>query len=193
LSPLKRTSRASAARWCRSHIGNPKRAAHAGMQPGAAHAISSFLGDGTGCGRDLNCAGRPNRGTDMSWQPAADPAPGDPLSCDAIATVIVPRARDLGGFEVRRALPSQQRQIAGSLLGQTSPVRTSSTMFYADVELVAGCALPLDPDYEERAVYTVAGTIEIAGDAFASGKLLVFRPGDRITIKAKTAARFMIL
>jgi hypothetical protein len=32
--------------------------------------------------------------------------PGDARAADLIQTVIVPRARDLGGFEVRRALPS---------------------------------------------------------------------------------------
>ncbi len=47
----------------------------------------------------------------MSWNPADDPQPGDKLACDAIETVIVPRARDLGSFEVRRALPSAKRQM----------------------------------------------------------------------------------
>ena len=42
----------------------------------------------------------------MSWQPAIDPKPGETFACDAIDMVIVPRARDLGGFSVRRALPS---------------------------------------------------------------------------------------
>ena len=42
----------------------------------------------------------------MSWMPSNDPVLGDPLSCDALELVIVPRTRDLGdGFEVRRALP----------------------------------------------------------------------------------------
>src|ERR1700709_2852187 len=40
------------------------------------------------------------------------------------------------------------RVIAGSLLGASSPVQTSSPMFYADVTLAAGCSMPLDPDYE---------------------------------------------
>ena len=35
---------------------------------------------------------------------------------DAIAAVIVPRARDLGGFEVRRALPLAQRQMVGPFI-----------------------------------------------------------------------------
>jgi redox-sensitive bicupin YhaK (pirin superfamily) len=255
----------------------------------------------------------------MSWHPAEDPKPGDGFSCDAIETVIVPRSRDIGGFEVRRALPSAQRQmvgpfiffdqmgpaefllgagidvrphphiglstvtylfdgeimhrdslgtvlairpgelnwmtagrgiahsertppelrtggsrlfgiqswvalsrqdeetqpdflhygaeelpvlsgegktvriIAGSLLGKASPVKTSSPMFYADVALAAGASMPLDPDYDERAIYTVDGEIEIAGDAFQGGALLVFRPGDRITITAKSDSRFMLL
>ena len=52
----------------------------------------------------------------MSWNPADDPRPGDKLACDAIETVIVPRARDLGGFEVRRALPSARRQMVGPFI-----------------------------------------------------------------------------
>lgn len=255
----------------------------------------------------------------MSWQPADDPVPGDKLSCDAIETVIVPRARDLGGFSVRRALPSTQRRmvgpfifldqmgpaeflpgtgidvrphphiglstvtylfegdimhrdslgteiairpgelnwmtagrgiahsertpqelrtagsklfgiqswvalsardeerepdfahyaadempvlsgegkdvrvVAGSILGATSPVRTSSPMFYADVALSRGASVPLDADYGERAIYTVSGRIEIAGDAFETAQLLIFRPGDRITITARGDARFVML
>src|ERR671920_2438698 len=74
------------------------------------------------------------------------------------------------------------RIIAGSILGATSPVRTSSPMFYADVALRAGSSVPLDPDYDERAIYTVSGDIEISGDVFPPAQLLVFRPGDRITI-----------
>ena len=34
----------------------------------------------------------------------------------AIETIIVPRARDLGGFSVRRALPSAQRQMVGPFI-----------------------------------------------------------------------------
>src|SRR5262245_40053014 len=52
----------------------------------------------------------------MSWLPSQDPRPGDPLSCDAIEHVIVPRARDLGAFEVRRAWPSAQKQMVGPFI-----------------------------------------------------------------------------
>ena len=43
-------------------------------------------------------------------------APRDPQRYDLIETVIVPRARDLGGFEVRRALPSRMRQMVGPFI-----------------------------------------------------------------------------
>ena len=38
------------------------------------------------------------------------------ISNTALETVIVPRARDLGGFEVRRALPSRSRQMVGPFI-----------------------------------------------------------------------------
>jgi redox-sensitive bicupin YhaK (pirin superfamily) len=52
----------------------------------------------------------------MSWLPDQDPLPGDKRSCDAIEQVIVPRARDIGAFEVRRALPSAQKQMVGPFI-----------------------------------------------------------------------------
>ena len=48
--------------------------------------------------------------------PANDPIPGDASTCDAIEHVIVPRVRDLGGFEVRRALPAVERQMVGPFI-----------------------------------------------------------------------------
>lgn len=255
----------------------------------------------------------------MSFFPTPDPTPGDGRSCDAIEQVIVPRTGDLGGFLVRRALPSARRRmvgpfifldemgpvefrsgqgldvrphphiglatvtylfageimhrdslgsavairpgevnwmtagrgiahsertasdhrrdgeplhglqcwvalpasleetppaflhhdaadlpvetgegkairlVAGSLFGRTSPLATLSATLFVDVALEAGARLPLDPETEERAVYLVSGEIEIAGDRFPAGQLLVFRPGDRITLAAVSAARLAIL
>jgi len=42
--------------------------------------------------------------------------PGHPQRSDLIETVIVPRTRDLGGFEVRRVLPSRMRQMVGPFI-----------------------------------------------------------------------------
>jgi len=85
------------------------------------------------------------------------------------------------------------RIIAGSAFGRTSPVKTLSDWFYVEVTLAAGATVPLDPDYEDRAVYIVDGELEIAGDRFEGPRLLVFRPGDRITMTAVRATRAMLL
>ena len=52
----------------------------------------------------------------MSWNPALDPSIPIGDAVDRIETVIVPRARDLGGFEVRRALPTAARQMVGPFI-----------------------------------------------------------------------------
>jgi len=272
----------------------------------------------------------------MSWQPSNDPILGDARSCDAIEHVIVPRARDLGGFEVRRALPAAEKQmvgpfiffdqmgpaeflighgidvrphphiglatvtflfegevwhrdslgtsapirpgevnlmhagrgivhseretsaanlvtdgqglahavgetadsvkrrlfgiqcwaalpesheeqapafahhgreelpviagegkdvrvVMGSAYGATSPVPFPHAGLFAEAVLMPGAILPLDPDYDERAVYVAAGEIDIAGDTFGQGRLLVFRPGDRIAIKAASPSRLVLI
>jgi len=52
----------------------------------------------------------------MSFTQCPDPVPGDAASVDAVETVIVPRAVDLGEMTVRRALPSVQRQMVGPFI-----------------------------------------------------------------------------
>ena len=52
----------------------------------------------------------------MSWNPALDPDCPTGDDARSIETVIIPRARDLGGFEVRRALPAPKRQMVGPFI-----------------------------------------------------------------------------
>lgn len=85
------------------------------------------------------------------------------------------------------------RVIAGSAFGKTSPVGMLSEWLYVDVALAAGASAPLDPDQEERAIYVVEGEVDIAGEIFQGPRLLVFRPGDRITVRANSVARLMFL
>jgi hypothetical protein len=85
------------------------------------------------------------------------------------------------------------RIIAGSAFGKTSPVGMLSDWLYAEVVLEAGASAPLDPDTEERAIYVVEGEVDIAGELFEGPRLLIFRPGDRITVKATRRARLMFL
>jgi redox-sensitive bicupin YhaK (pirin superfamily) len=85
------------------------------------------------------------------------------------------------------------RVVAGSIYGAQSPVATASQTLFADVTLAAGASLPVDADTEERAVYLISGEVDIAGDRFTAGRLLVFRPGDRITVMAVSDAHLVLL
>jgi redox-sensitive bicupin YhaK (pirin superfamily) len=85
------------------------------------------------------------------------------------------------------------RVIAGSGYGQVSPVSTLFDWFYIELVLEERAVAPLDPDYEDRAVYVVEGEVEIGGERFEGPRLLVFRPGDRIDIHAVRASRVMLL
>lgn len=52
----------------------------------------------------------------MSYFECSDPIPGEPETVDAIDTIIIPRTRDLGGLDVRRVLPSTERQMVGPFI-----------------------------------------------------------------------------
>jgi redox-sensitive bicupin YhaK (pirin superfamily) len=83
--------------------------------------------------------------------------------------------------------------IAGSLSGKRSPVRTLSELFYADAALDAGALFRLPAEHAERALYLVSGSIELGGEVFEPGRLLVFRGGDEVPIRARAASRAMLL
>lgn len=85
------------------------------------------------------------------------------------------------------------RVIAGRMFGAVSPLRTTSETLFADVVLEAGAGMPLDAEYEERAIYVSSGEIDVEGDRFEAGRLLVFRPGDRITVTAIGPSRIAIV
>jgi len=245
----------------------------------------------------------------MSFFPGNDPAAGDAFACDAIENLIVPRASDIGGFSVRRALPTRDRRLVGPFIffdrmgpailkagealdvkphphiglstvtylfdgeikhrdslgtevvvrpgdinlmtagrgivhsertpenlrghplsmsglqtwlalpddkeeiapdfshtereamplidiagatgrvvigdfaGLRSPVKTFTDTLYADLSLAPGAKFPFPADHEERAIYILSGSLEVAGDVFAADQLLAFRAGDDITLK----------
>jgi redox-sensitive bicupin YhaK (pirin superfamily) len=87
----------------------------------------------------------------------------------------------------------QARVILGSLYGARSPVPVLSELFYAAATLADGARLPLPPDYEERAVYVAEGAVTVGGDLFGAGSMLLFRPGDPITLVATGPARLLLL
>jgi len=88
----------------------------------------------------------------------------------------------------------QLRLILGNAYGATAPVETASEMFYADAVLQPGAALPLPDNHEDRGAYVVEGAVNIAGQRFEAGQMMVFRPGDAVSLSAsEQGARVMLL
>jgi redox-sensitive bicupin YhaK (pirin superfamily) len=96
-------------------------------------------------------------------------------------------------FPVTKENGKNVRVVVGSLYGASSPVPTVHETIFGDVHLKAGTSLPLDANHEERAIYTIEGVVDIAGDKFEPGRLLVFKPGDAPTITAVNNAHFVIV
>lgn len=256
----------------------------------------------------------------MSWNPALTPGCPDDIGVDSIETLIIPRTRDIGAFEVKRALPAPKRQMVGPFIffdeagpaeyltgqgidicphphiglgtvtylyrgdfhhrdsigtdqvilpgalnwmvagkgvthsertseegragphslfgvqtwialpeshedmnptfqhhakealpeitdkgicaklllgdayGKSAPATLYSETFYLDVVLEANTRFPLPDNHEDRGLYIVQGSVTVAGQLFEAGRMMVFRPGDHITIAAgEQGARLMAL
>ncbi|TIP70831.1 MAG: pirin family protein [Mesorhizobium sp.] len=52
----------------------------------------------------------------MSFFPGNDPLPGDAFASDQIELMVIPNAKDIGGFQVRRALPTARRRLVGPFI-----------------------------------------------------------------------------
>ncbi|MER9352748.1 pirin family protein [Mesorhizobium sp. M0514] len=52
----------------------------------------------------------------MSFFPGKDPEPGDAFASDQIELMVIPNAKDIGGFQVRRALPTAKRRLVGPFI-----------------------------------------------------------------------------
>jgi hypothetical protein len=88
----------------------------------------------------------------------------------------------------------QVRLILGNAYGERAPVKVASEMFYADAVLAPGAKLPLPDDHEDRGAYVVEGEVSVGNDVFEAGRMMVFRPGDRVSMTAgPQGARIMLL
>jgi redox-sensitive bicupin YhaK (pirin superfamily) len=85
------------------------------------------------------------------------------------------------------------RVIAGTMHGLTSPVGTTWETIFAEAHLKAGTTLPISAEHEERALYVVAGEIEIAGDRHGAERLLLLKPGERIDVRAVSDAHVILV
>lgn len=99
-------------------------------------------------------------------------------------------AHTLPACEVEGA---QLRVLAGAAYGVTSPVRTFSPLFYVDAAVPAGGELVVPNDYEERAAYVVEGAITCGAERAERGRMLVFRPGRDVVLRAASDARIALI
>ncbi|AIT80020.1 MULTISPECIES: pirin family protein [Novosphingobium] len=85
--------------------------------------------------------------------------------------------------------------VAGSSDGLVSPVKTFSDMVYADIVMAEGARYQVKAEHIERAVYVVSGEVEVIGQtgSFSTGELVVFQPGAEVVLRARGAARLMLL
>ena len=87
----------------------------------------------------------------------------------------------------------QGRLIAGSALGLTSPVQVDSPLFYIELRAQAGQSIPLPSGHEERAIYICNGGLEVAGQRYEAGQMVVFAKGEAPRILATQDSHLMLL
>jgi len=85
------------------------------------------------------------------------------------------------------------RLLAGAAFGVASAVKTHSPLFYVHWELDTGARRALPADFAERAVYVATGEIEVRGQRYGAGKMLVFDAGEDSTFTATQPSTLMAL
>jgi redox-sensitive bicupin YhaK (pirin superfamily) len=85
------------------------------------------------------------------------------------------------------------RLIAGNAYGLSNDVRTNSSLFYLHVVLRQGARFGLPKGHDERGFYIAKGTVEVAGNAYHQGQMLVFNKGVDPIILAKENSTLMLL
>jgi hypothetical protein len=85
------------------------------------------------------------------------------------------------------------RLIAGKAFGAEARVKTHSPMFYVHWRLKAGGRADLPAEYPERAAYVAQGVVEVEGQQFHAGQMMVFEPGQPVLLTALTDAIVMLL
>ena len=85
------------------------------------------------------------------------------------------------------------RLIAGAAYGREAPTSVYSPMFYLAATLESGATVELPGEYAERAVYVVEGAVEIAGEPYGVGSMILYEAGSPAALQAVTHARVMLL
>jgi redox-sensitive bicupin YhaK (pirin superfamily) len=85
------------------------------------------------------------------------------------------------------------RLILGRAYGAIAPVTVLSETFYADALLQPNARMPLPDDHEDRGLHILEGSVSVAGQSFKAGQMMVFRPGDAISVAAGHGGARLIL
>nr|WP_272211876.1 exodeoxyribonuclease VII small subunit [Marinicella sp. W31]MDC2877766.1 exodeoxyribonuclease VII small subunit [Marinicella sp. W31] len=117
----------------------------------------------------------------MSFFPGQDPEFGDAQSCNAVSQLIIPRTSDIGGFEVRRALPTIKRRLVGPFIffDRMGPARFGGNGEALDVKPHPHIGL-------STVTYLTSGEI---GHRDTLGNHTIIRPGD---VNLMTAGRGIV-
>ncbi len=83
--------------------------------------------------------------------------------------------------------------VAGHAFGHRAPTPTTSDTLYAAVELSAGATLDVPAEHEQRAIYTVAGTIDIDGTLVPETHMAVLPPRGSVRVTAQGASVIMLV
>jgi hypothetical protein len=85
------------------------------------------------------------------------------------------------------------RIVAGEAFGRRAPTATLWPTLYVDAAMPAGSVLELPPDYTDRGVFPVEGTVSVDGTDVSAGSLAILEPGASVRIRAATSARVMLI
>ncbi len=85
------------------------------------------------------------------------------------------------------------RLIAGDAYGLRNEVKTNSPLFYLHVILKQGATFGLPKEHSERGFYIAKGSVEMSGNFYHAGQMLVFNKGVDPLILAKENTTLMLL
>ena len=85
------------------------------------------------------------------------------------------------------------RLIAGSAYGATAPTAVFSPMFYLAADCEAAAVLEWPDEHLERAVYVVDGEVDVDGESYGAGHMIVLESAMGAALRAAAPARVMLL
>jgi redox-sensitive bicupin YhaK (pirin superfamily) len=85
------------------------------------------------------------------------------------------------------------RLIAGNAYGLNNDVKTNSPLFYLHVVLKQGARFGLPKEHPERGFYIAKGIVEVSGNTYHEGQMLIFTPGADPVVLAKENTTLMLL